>query len=80
MSRLPLSTILFGAAAILSGCSHAPPQDLAAKPETLLRYAASDPQAATHAGQVCTELGLKAVFAGTSGNDDGSKTTTYKCQ
>lgn len=80
MFRLPLLTILVGTAAILAGCSHAPPQDLLAKPETLLRYAADDPQAAGNAGKVCTELGLKAVLAGTKNADDGAKVTTYKCQ
>ena len=80
MFRLPALTVLVGTAAVLCGCSHAPPQDMLSKPETLLSYAAGDPQAEANAGQVCKELGRKAVLVGTRANDDGTKTTTYKCE
>jgi hypothetical protein len=80
MFRLPALSFLVGTAALLPGCSHAPPQDLLTKPETLLSYAAGDPQAEPNANQVCRELGGKAALVGTRANDDGTKTTTYKCE
>lgn len=80
MFRSPVLSFLVGTAALLCGCSHAPPQDLLTKPETLLSYAAGDPQAEANATQVCKELGRKATLAGTHANDDGAKITTYKCE
>lgn len=80
MFRLPLLTILAGTAVLLAGCSHAPPQALRGDAETVLRYAAGDPQAATNAAQVCSELGRKASAAGVATGDDGAKIVTYRCQ
>ena len=79
MSRLFLSIFLFGTVTVLPGCSHAPPEALIAKPETLLSYAADDTQAATHAGQVCSELGRKLMPLGVQTNSDGTKVAKFKC-
>ena len=79
MSRLSLSMILLGTVTILSSCSHAPPQALNAQAETLLSYAGEDSQAATHAGQVCSELGRKLMPLGLQSNSDGTKVMKFKC-